>query len=298
MNFESFETQSGFFQDGAGDNVYAPIDFLAENKSGYFYDIFGDLSEGSCEIFNRECVYTRNILEKALITCFIECFKKNDVVKNQQLTYTSVGSGRLFQDLIIITKLLEQGPRNIVINLIDKDYDKFITRAFELGKNDGSFYIDIEKIGNVQGPEDQLNDTFYDFLKWFEFLRIYCYPDLTVKVFVYDDLESYLQDCRNGYNSKSDIGVIIDFHEDFNLREGISGNFDFCRAPFFDYFFENGINSGGIYGFTLLGNLENSQLSTKIGGPIYVSNVPVWGYGVNSKITENFPVTFFCGVKQ
>lgn len=282
LNNQYFNSQCGFFAVGDRTDIYEPVKFLIDNKSGAFYELFGNLGECQCPKFNRETQPFRKVLERALLYNFT----KYDVDKSQPIVYTSVGSGALFEDLLILTKLLEQGYRNITINLIDSRYKKFIER--------GAFCI--QKIGNVQCEADRMNDIFYDFLKWFGFLSVSFYPGLVTDVFVYSKLEAYLCDVRNGSNLKSDIGVVIDFDGVFGLHLNTPLNYlvDVHLNPFYCSFFDQGIRVGGIYGFAVFGNFDGSSLQEKAGVPILKRNV-LFKIG---ELEQVGPVTCLCGIKK
>lgn len=290
LNYNHFKAKECFYQSGNVDNVYVPLDLLIGHRSDYFYEIFGDIGECPCDIFSREIRPFRRILEEKLIFNFQE----SSLTKNDCIVYTSVGSGGLFQDLVIITKLLEEGCRKFVINLIDTRYEKFMEKAFGQGLIKDIFHV--EKIGNVHGREDFDNDIIYDFLRWFNFLSICCYEGLAVDVRIYDGLKAYLTDCKKGSNKKSDVGVIIDFDGSLGAPKNI--DFDSLSKrylnPFYLKFFKKGIEYGGVYGFAVMGNLQGSLLEKMTGGAIFNEIVPT---RVAWHKDSNVPVFGFCGIK-
>lgn len=123
--------------------------------------------------------YPRNEFETKLIKIFTE--RHPD--KTQPITYTSIGSGQLFQDLVIITKLLNAGYQNINAFFIDHDYKK--TDYFQ-----------------------------HQFTQYMTMLTKYIYNDADVtSTFYTDPVEKYAN--KTPQQQTSDIAVIADFYGGF-----------------------------------------------------------------------------------
>ena len=73
---------------------------------------------GYCHLNRLSQPWFRNSFEQEVVKAVSSnCIK-------EKLVYTSFGSGFLFSDFILITKLIEKGFKNIDINLIDLQYNE------------------------------------------------------------------------------------------------------------------------------------------------------------------------------
>ncbi len=134
--------------------------------------------------------------------------KKNTVFLN----YTSFACGALLPDLIIVTRLIDQGFKKININLIDTYFYEYIKALKERGS---SIPLDV-----VDTPEDKglwLRHNTYrlvQFLDWFS-----NDSGTEISVTIYDSAESYVRECINNSAMKSDIIVGIDFERSWTAEK-------------------------------------------------------------------------------
>lgn len=131
---------------------------------------------------------------------------KNFDKKKDVLNYTSFACGLMFPDLIILTKLMAQGFKKININLIDREFNKYIETLKQ--KEDSSIPLDIFDDNNQKGF--WLRHKTYcliQFLDWFT-------NDGEISVNIYDSVENYVQECLHNAAMKSDAIVGIDYLEE------------------------------------------------------------------------------------
>jgi len=174
--------------------------------------------------------------ENRLIQQITETFTN----KAQPITYSSLGSCMLFQDLVILTKLISKGYTHIAVNFIDPCYENLINK---LNKTQGVHglnfihdgYSKEDKYCVVPKNTNLMNDIFVQFLRWFKYLQTYHTPGLQISFNIYKNQEDYVFDCQHGLNHISNILVeadldipqqelvLIDAHDNILIQNGIYG---------------------------------------------------------------------------
>ncbi|MBD3231686.1 hypothetical protein GF322_03410 [Candidatus Dependentiae bacterium] len=143
--------------------------------------------------------YTRQILEDEILN-YTQMFYKN---KNQPIVITELGSGGLFQNLVIMTKILNSGYNNIKICLIDLSYETF----YDVYQNEDNYT-------NLLQPKNLILYThFYlteqKFYQYFNFLKTN-FPNANIEIKIFPDLNTYLLECNENAEFKTDIFLSID----------------------------------------------------------------------------------------
>lgn len=297
LNRKMFDSKTGFFSDkyiySVAKILETPVECLLQNVKTQFGGILQSLDECTCKDFGRIYNSNRCVIEKALFSEF-ENLQKN---KAEPLYYTSIGSGLLFQDWVIINKLITLGYRNIVINLIDPIYEPFINIGQEAIVSAGRFVIDGRYNTSNPNKTGPFNNCFYEFMKWFNFLHRYCYPELNVSVFLYSNVDNYTVDCIRKYNSQSDVCIMIDVAPELrmvDIKTLPKFVFDIFRSTdtldtFYCNVHDNLVKKGGIFGYMLKTNLTLPN----IGEPIFTSHlINDLQFGIDLKIAG------FCGIKN
>lgn len=120
--------------------------------------------ECPCDYFNRSNGW-RARLENLMINTAIDTHAD----KNKPFSYINYSSGLLFQDILLVTKLVASGFKRITVNLVDDFYKKC------LRSDDFSVHLD---------NQNTVNNAFYSFAKYISLLKtIWPETSITVKVF-------------------------------------------------------------------------------------------------------------------
>ncbi len=173
-------------------------------------------SMGISECTDRGCNLIRSKnLDRHLFQNKLINFIQSDFSKNQTLIYTSLGSGLLFQDLVILAKLIKQGFKDIHINLIDSMYKEY----------GGHIYSGI----SYKGVDEAKRNAIPNFANILQNM-----PDTQITITVYGSEEDYLSDIKNKKAKMSDVLVSIDAQINFCENED--------RA-----LIQQGLKEGGLY---------------------------------------------------
>jgi len=139
---------------------------------------FSGLGECRCKMYERSKGDRTKFENKVVETC-----KKDS---GKPFTYINYGSGLLFQDLVIATKLIQAGCRNITLIFIDPEYAEF-----------NETFKDVQAL--QQYPTDngavQINNALYVCSTYFSLLKN-LYPDLSVTLKVYENAAQAMQDTK------------------------------------------------------------------------------------------------------
>jgi len=174
--------------------------------------------ECDCQFFKRTngC---RNYFENELLKCCKKSFGQNQ----QSFSYVNFSSGLLFQDLIIATRLLLAGHKNITINLVDGYYKEFISYACNAEA------VPVHALRPMAENSDvaKVCNAVCFLSRYFSLLQAVI-PDCSVKITMYDATQTALK-------SIEAQSVNLIFCVDFGAPEGFpeekkQGN------PFLDYF--------------------------------------------------------------
>jgi len=105
---------------------------------------------------------------------------------DKPFTYISYASGLLFQDLVITTKLIQAGCKDITLICIDLEYSEF-REAFK----------DAQALSHREGDEGavQINNALYVCATYFSLLKN-LYPDLSITLKVYATTAQAMQDTK------------------------------------------------------------------------------------------------------
>jgi len=160
----------------------------------------------------------RTLIEEKIIGEILKKFPD----KKALLIYTSIVSGLLYQDAILISKLLKAGYRNIRINLIYFVYDKFLDfikaqkiTELNLFKNYPTSHplkAFLEQRYKVYPHSydytyKQFNDCFVQFKQFLANVS----PRNTVQIVLYKGMgEEYKDDCKTHPSLKSHIVIGLD----------------------------------------------------------------------------------------
>lgn len=160
----------------------------------------------------QKVVDLRSRFEKQLIKKITQ-----KVEVSEPLILSSVNSGDLFSEFVILNKLVNHGYRDITINLIDRKYTKFIEwmlnpehcHSFESIKKDA-----LAKWDSIA----TITFRFVQFTRWFQNYG----DDLKVKVIIYGNLETYLFRCMLFDKISSDAIAIIDPQLGYEEETGLA----------------------------------------------------------------------------
>lgn len=147
-----------------------------------------------------------------LIMSIVEEENLIETVGDRPLIYTSFGVGYFFQDLVILTKLINLGFKNIQVNFIGdfKDFSECVTNpeinSLAVNNNLGTNL-------NDNNPKKDwaimLSFRIIKFLEWFETLG--CKMDLRL----YNTVYQLIDECQTSKDNFSDITVGIDYVDEF-----------------------------------------------------------------------------------
>ena len=143
--------------------------------------------------------YTRYVLENRIL----ENIKTQFPNKNQNIVITDLGSGGLLQNLIIITKLLNEGYTNLTINLIDKVYKDncFCEKNpayLQTLKSNGSF----KKI-HLAVFNNHMFKQYNSYLK-------HNFPNAQIKINFFENMSAYIEESEKHLEIKTNVFLSID----------------------------------------------------------------------------------------
>lgn len=198
-------------------------DLRRSGRSSEIFDLTSirDLCECDCSALARVQPHLDANKRKHFEFNFIQMAKilaKRSAQKG--IVLTSTGSGDLFQEFVIINKLLNIGFKKIRVNLIDFKYREFVeelkrggmtTLASGIGRFGTARKTNFVCLGGITEPVYRVNDRFMQFKRWFSTLsRLGIHPGSEVEVVVYGDIHDYVLDCREVLENKSDLLMVVD----------------------------------------------------------------------------------------
>jgi len=168
--------------------------------------LISECSGTDCPL-NRFNTSVRQEFETLILKTIKDDFKDFDKNKDT-LNYTSFACGGLFPDLVILTKLIEQGFKKININLIDTAFKEYVDTLQNKGDTVALDVFDQENRDKgiwLRGKTYNL----VQFLEWFS--------NSEISVNLYGSAKDYIEECLNISRLKSDIIVGVDYIESFPL---------------------------------------------------------------------------------
>ncbi len=188
--------------------------------------VLGLLDECHCDNFDRRRhPGIRGSFEYFLLSEIKRVFAD----KNGVVNITILGSGRLFDTLVILNKLIEGGFFNIQVNLVDNLYIPCFVKAYDKTKCYLSFC--------------ELNRMFSQFLHWFSYLKKYYISKLNIECNIYDNVDEYGLQINHGEISRCDILIASDFSPK-------------PLEPFLTALHKNLLSRDGVYGYLVEGEFE------------------------------------------
>ncbi len=143
------------------------------------------------------------------------------------ITLVDVGSGGLFQDLILITKLFEKNKKGISLNIvfIDTEYKNYIKSMNNVKKDRKreEFYfvenniqmMDFYRIYYVEADIQRRHAGFVQLFQWIE----QAYPQHKLKMFVYDSVDMYVADLVQKPYLQANIYMGVDLDKNYGIVE-------------------------------------------------------------------------------
>lgn len=175
----------------------------------------------------------------------IESIENQYTDKNQELIFLSIGSGGLFQEFVLLSKLTAKGYKNIKIKLIDVAYPSGLN-----GKN--NFKISV-------------NCFYSQFLNWLEELKTRF--GLIYSVTTFKTMEDFLSNHEN----KSSVDAVICVDLDQPQANGLTLPADFDRLKSLKFVllssFLNCLKPNGVFGF-LEKDIFPMELERLFGSPV------------------------------
>jgi hypothetical protein len=224
----------------APENPHMPVAMLIseirEFKSKRDEHVLGFLGECFCSKLDRpKFPERRGVFDLAIVSQVRKTFEKRDHV----LTVTVLGAGRLFEALVIVTKLIDCGFLNIQVNLIDDLYKPY--------------FVDMPVTNEYYLRSDELNKMFFQFLCWFSYLKEYNVSNLKIKCDFYDDINEYALQINHGEIAQSDLLIASDFTQK-------------PLETFLAFQHNRLLKKGGVYGYLIEGEFYefNKQLFAPI----------------------------------
>lgn len=173
-----------------------------------------------------ECVLTRS-------NSPVRRFCENEIIKRADKTsvYVSHASGSLYQDFIILNKLLAQGKKVKTIILIDPLYQALIQACKLLDYDSVVLSEHIEQLEDF-GPNIDANMSLLPLSERVEVLLAYkslvqftrwfthdprCSDD-PIEIIVYASADIYMKDCLESKVSKAHLIVGVDYFRSNNIR--------------------------------------------------------------------------------
>lgn len=209
--------------------------------SDYPLSLFYECAGFECSLSRFLFPKRRAWFEKMVVESLVEQSKKSDLPIN----YVNLGSGGLFQDILIITQALEQGVKKLNIHCVDPLYKQFIStlKAKSLNKSDLDF--GAEEFEATYGR-------FKSFFRWVSSV----YPASEIRVFIYSFAEDYIKVAQKNLEFLADIVVVADpepYKKNDCTSEETAWNFSS---------YSNMVKDSGV-GFMLLkGGTEEEPLAT------------------------------------
>ncbi len=186
-------------------------DIRLENKGNPFWmfnECYGLSANGVFCSLNRlyDLSESRNKFEKKI---FEEVENQSNI--DEIVVWTDIGSGDLFQNLVLITKIFEKNKKPIFLNgvFIDPHYKDCIKGLKWLHKK--AHNPDIDFSGYYTVTSIRVNQL----LRWVEKV----YPQHTLNIFLYDSLDKYAKDSAEK-NLKTNIytGIDLEGEEKLSVR--------------------------------------------------------------------------------
>lgn len=165
-------------------------DFEKKTEShpiGLLYECQANL----CPLNRIKFPQRRELVERKILKYIQEYFPS----KEKKLIYTSLGPGGLFQDLVILTKLINMGYNDITVILIELEFKNYI----EVVR--GKKLINFDQFANAV-------ITHYQLMQFSAFLKN-CSQE-KIKILIYDNFENYIIDCESDSSLKCDVFWGID----------------------------------------------------------------------------------------
>lgn len=141
---------------------------------------------------------------------------------DEQLIYTSHASGKLLQDFIVIAGLIELGYSNIIINIIDIEYQKRQLSPVQIMLN--------QHIRSIVWLKQRVMPTY----------------TLRCSVIAYQDAYDYLEEVKSGKAPRSHIVTMVDPGDDL-LRKEFKYRGPVSRISLIEYVHKNNKTRCAIY---------------------------------------------------
>ncbi len=186
------------------DENIVPSWFYRLNQK-YPLGLLTECNGAGCSLDRMDQHLWRKLFEDAVVAKTIS-FKPI----SQKLVYTSFGSGGLFSDVVLLSKLIESGYKNIEVHLIDKEYSEIISI---IKKQDNKAY-DTIKTHHQRGYWLRM-----DVYRLTQFLSYFSRKNINVSVYIYGNAQSYVNSCISGQVNKADVLLAMDFVDDFTTTK-------------------------------------------------------------------------------
>ncbi len=203
--YEDFFRTENFYPDNMSPQQFYPIfrqklQQLAEQEKTSPICLLTECNADICKLTRtHEGEYTRFILENRIL----EYTKKQFSNKSQNIVITDFGSGGLLQNLIIITKLLNEGYNNLTINLIDSCYTDYCYH-----KEIPDYIQTLKNTQNFEGIHSAIFNQ-HMFRQYRNYLsQNFHFAQIQTNIF--EDMSTYIEESENRPEIKTDIFLSID----------------------------------------------------------------------------------------
>jgi hypothetical protein len=131
---------------------------------------------------------------------------------NKNPTYTTYYPGMWFQDIVYISKLINNGMKSIKLNAIDNlyDYDECISNV-NINKHANDNLVGFELNDENKRRQNYCSITTYRIIKLLEL-----FEDYTTSITLFKNSNSYIAFCNENQANKSDVITGIDYVDDFS----------------------------------------------------------------------------------
>jgi hypothetical protein len=201
------------------------------------------LDSGDCPLSRLSFPQFREAFEVEAVRILSETITKNH---DKPISYLGFGAGGMFQDLVVLTKMLEQNPRvSLFVHLVDPgffpitEYRKYsgLTKAIDINyKIDNTNALEklffcvqkdekcdhFKNVGVELGIEImrfKVQDELHRCLEFISFLNR-SFPQAKTELFVYSCAREYLDFIKNAGARYADLITAVDIDDEKSVKNG------------------------------------------------------------------------------
>jgi len=185
---------------------YNTLEFYSKNNPLY---LFSECYADNCPLNRKYNCLCRSFIERKTIEII-----KNNYKKNKKITYSSYLPGYFFQDIVILTKMVDIIDKDciITINLVGNINDYLTIVENKIHNPNANINIINYELYNKNSKIEEWSKLFtyrlIKLLEWFKGIG------LKIDLNLYYDYNDFIKECNKNYKLLSDITIGIDYIDD------------------------------------------------------------------------------------